>query len=285
MFGQPPSKPRIMGQGIKDDPSRHCRALSIDLHVASQNQQSRLQMKFGFNLIFDSGVATFNQSQNSDTRIENLPDVNLPTHLGRFFISLCSLSVPSGAPKNCSKTYKVPRRPFEAARLDQELKLVGEYGLRNKREIWRIGYTLSNIRRAARELLTLEDKDPRRLFEGNALIRRLVRIGVLDEDKMKLDYVLALKIEDFLERRLQTQVFKLGLAKSIHHARVLIRQRHIRVGKQVVDIPSFVVRLDSQKHIDFSLTSPYGGGRAGRVKRKRAAAAASKGDGEDEDEE
>ncbi|KAF8936774.1 40S ribosomal protein S9, partial [Dissophora ornata] len=171
-----------------------------------------------------------------------------------------------------------------AARLDQELKLVGEYGLRNKREIWRIGFTLSNIRRAARELLTLEDKDPRRLFEGNALIRRLVRIGVLDEDKMKLDYVLALKIEDFLERRLQTQVFKLGLAKSIHHARVLIRQRHIRVGKQVVDIPSFVVRLDSQKHIDFSLTSPYGGGRAGRVKRKRAAAAASKGDAEEDEE-
>ena len=45
---------------------------------------------------------------------------------------------------------------------------------------------------------------------------------------MRLDYVLALKIEDFLERRLQTQVFKSGLAKSIHHARVLIRQRHIR---------------------------------------------------------
>lgn len=55
-----------------------------------------------------------------------------------------------------------------------------------------------------------------------------MRIGVLDETRMKLDYVLGLKIEDFLERRLQTQVFKLGLAKSIHHARVLIRQRHIR---------------------------------------------------------
>ena len=66
------------------------------------------------------------------------------------------------------------------------------------------------------------------LFAGNALLRRLVRIGVLDEGRMKLDYVLGLKIEDFLERRLQTQVFKLGLAKSIHHARVLIRQRHIR---------------------------------------------------------
>ncbi|KAJ3374982.1 40S ribosomal protein S9 [Allomyces arbusculus] len=179
-----------------------------------------------------------------------------------------------------SKTYKVPRRPFEAERMDQELKLIGQYGLRNKREIWRIGLILSKIRRAARELLTLDEKNAKRLFEGNALIRRLIRIGVLDESKAKLDYVLGLKIEDFLERRLQTQVFKTGLAKSIHHARVLIRQRHIRVGKQVVNIPSFVVRLDSQKHIDFALTSPYGGGRAGRVKRKRLAAG-----GAEEDEE
>jgi len=48
---------------------------------------------------------------------------------------------------------------------------------------------------------------------------------------MRLDYVLALKVEDFLERRLQTQVFKTNLAKSIHHARVLIRQRHIRYAR------------------------------------------------------
>jgi len=136
------------------------------------------------------------------------------------------------------------------------------------------------------ELLTLDEKDPKRLFEGNALIRRLVRIGVLDESRMKLDYVLALRIEDFLERRLQTCVYKLGLAKSIHHARVLIKQRHIRVGKQIVNVPSYMVRLDSQKHIDFALTSPYGGGRPGRVQRKKARAAEGGGeDGGEEDEE
>ena len=135
------------------------------------------------------------------------------------------------------------------------------------------------------QLLTLEEKDPKRLFEGNALIRRLVRVGVLDESRMKLDYVLALKIEDFLERRLQTCVYKLGLAKSIHHARVLIRQRHIRVGKQIVNVPSFVVRLDSQKHIDFALSSPFGGGRPGRVRRRKAKAAEKKDGGDDDGEE
>merc|ERR1739842_202362 len=181
--------------------------------------------------------------------------------------------------------YTTPRRPFEKERLDQELKLIGDYGLRNKREVWRVKYTLAKIRSAARDLLTLEEKDPRRLFEGNALLRRLVRIGVLDEGKMKLDFVLGLKIEDFLERRLQTQVFKLGLAKSIHHARVLIRQRHIRVRKQLVNVPSFIVRLDSQKHIDFSTNSPYGGGRPGRVKRKNLKKGGGGGDGDEEDED
>ncbi len=142
------------------------------------------------------------------------------------------------------------------------------------------------------------------------LIACAVRCARLQEESQdKLDYVLTLSTESFMERRLQTQVFKLGLAKSMHHARVLIRQRHIRcaaarpaltrvvcvrprlrgvltrlaagapfvsasVGKQIVNVPSFMVRVDSQKHIDFALNSPFGGGRPGRVKRRNLKARA-----------
>ncbi|KAJ3264729.1 40S ribosomal protein S9 [Chytriomyces hyalinus] len=226
----------------------------------------------------------------SDSTKESMPNNPLLSKIGILHVNMVRSNYYDRKKKrtmpviNGSKTYKVPKRPYEAARLDAELKLAGEFGLKNKREIYRVGLTLSKIRRAARDLLMRAEKDPRRLFEGNALIRRLIRIGVLDETKAKLDYVLGLKIEDFLERRLQTQVFQLGLAKSIHHARVLIKQRHIRVGKQIVDVPSFIVRLDSQKHIDFALSSPYGGGRPGRCQRKRAKAA-EKGDGEEEAED
>uniref|UniRef100_A0A2K6RK54 Small ribosomal subunit protein uS4 N-terminal domain-containing protein n=1 Tax=Rhinopithecus roxellana TaxID=61622 RepID=A0A2K6RK54_RHIRO len=76
----------------------------------------------------------------------------------------------------CRKTYVTPRRPFEKSRLHQGLKRIGEYGLRNKREVWRVKFTLAKIRKAARGLLTLDEKDPRRLFEGKARWSRLVKL-------------------------------------------------------------------------------------------------------------
>eukprot|EP00769_Ergobibamus_cyprinoides_P001776 gnl/Ergobibamus_cyprinoides/2847.p2 GENE.gnl/Ergobibamus_cyprinoides/2847~~gnl/Ergobibamus_cyprinoides/2847.p2 ORF type:complete len:126 (+),score=49.54 gnl/Ergobibamus_cyprinoides/2847:220-597(+) len=120
--------------------------------------------------------------------------------------------------------------------------------------------------------MTLPEDDARRVFEGEALLRRLHRVGVLAEDKNKLDFVLSLQLEDFLDRRLQTIVFNSKMARSVHHARVLIKQGHIVVGSQVVDVPSFMVRVDSQPHIGFASTSPFGGGRPGRVQRKKPAA-------------
>lgn len=107
----------------------------------------------------------------------------------------------------------------------------------------------------------------------------MVRLGVLQANERKLDYVLGLTTAQFLERRLQTLVMKRKFASSIHQARVLIRQRHIAVGKQMVNIPSFMVRVSSEQHIQRAATSVYKTAKPGRMKRRKAG-----GKGGDDDE-
>lgn len=156
--------------------------------------------------------------------------------------------------RNHSKTMKNPKRPYEKERIDNELLLIGTYGLKNKREIWRVQYMLARIRKAARILLTLPENHPKRVFEGEALIRKMTRIGVLKNDQKKLDYVLGLTIQQFLDRRLQTIVQqKSNFASSIHEARTLIFQKKISINRgnrrQVVNIPSYIVRSRNEEHI------------------------------------
>merc|ERR1711982_174703 len=105
-------------------------------------------------------------------------------------------------PQNYGKTFRKPKRPFEKERLDSEMKVIGQYGLKNKREVWRVNYALAKIRAAARALLTLDEKDEKRIFEGEALLRRMTRLGLLGESERKLDYVLGLTPAKFMERRL-----------------------------------------------------------------------------------
>ena len=113
------------------------------------------------------------------------------------------------------------------------------------------------------------------MFEAPALLRRLQRYGLVEDSEMDLDSVLQMTTQRLLERRLQTKVFKQGLAKSIHHARVLIKQRHIRVGKQVVNVPSFHGAIGQREARRLRGDVALRPGPAGRVARKRAAAKAA----------
>ena len=105
----------------------------------------------------------------------------------------------------------------------------------------------------------------------------MVRLGLLKDSERKLDYVLGLNLDQFLERRLQTVICNsVNKAKSVHHARVLIRQRHIAVGKQMVNIPSFMVRTTSQNHINYADTSVFVTKAMGRTKKKKSGGEAAK---------
>ena len=129
---------------------------------------------------------------------------------------------------------------------------------------------LSKFRKAARDLLTLEEKDPRRLFEGAALLNRCHRYGLLSNEELKLDYVLGLTMNKFLDRRLQTRLYQEGFqAKSIHQARVVIQQRHIKVGKYLVNAPQFLVRTSCEKKINLAPLSPYETKNPGRTSRRK----------------
>ena len=181
--------------------------------------------------------------------------------------------------RNYSKTIKTPKRPYEKERLDNELLLMGTYGLKNKREIWRVQYTLARIRKAARILLTLPENNPKRIFEGGALIKRMTKLGLLAKDQKKLDYVLGLTLKQFMDRRLQTLVYaKSKYASSIHEARTLIFQRRISIDrgtkKQIITIPSFLVRTKNEQFIHKSVDQKENSRTIKRTIRKREEKAA-----------
>jgi len=148
-----------------------------------------------------------------------------------------------GDPKKPRKTYSRPKNPWRSEQLAQELYLVGTYGLRNKRELWKTQGELSNVRKQARHLLAASAEV--RAKDGKKLLDSLSRRGLVAEG-VALDDVLNLSVEDFLGRRLQTLIYKKGAAVSPLQARQLIVHGHIKIGKRTVDIPGYMVTADEE---------------------------------------
>lgn len=153
-----------------------------------------------------------------------------------------------GDPKKTKKHYETPKKPYDLERLESERELVKIYGLKNKRELWRIETTLRKKRENARKLLALPLEA--RVKRENELLASLVRLGLLS-DNSTLDDVLTLSIESLLERKLQTMVLRQGLANNIKQARQFIVHGHIAVNGKKVAAPSYLIRVDEEKKIAY----------------------------------
>jgi small subunit ribosomal protein S4 len=154
-----------------------------------------------------------------------------------------------GDPKKQRKKFETPRFRWRRDILQEELRLIGQYGLRNKHELWRHKTMLSKTRGIARSLIGRPPEE--RVKMENELLARLKKMGMLDETAV-LDNVLDLSIEDLLERRLQTTVFRKGLARTIFQARQLITHGHITVGNRRITVPSYIVSREDEPKVIYS---------------------------------
>jgi len=159
-----------------------------------------------------------------------------------------------GDPKKPRKKWEGPRHPWRKEVLAEELQLLGTYGLRNKRELWRAKTIVRKIRHQARALLAMP-KEQRESIE-KALLNRLYKMGLINEGST-LENVLDLRVEDLLERRLQTIVYRKGLARTIYQARQLIVHGHIAIAGRRVTSPGYIVSREEEELIDYAPTSPF----------------------------
>ena len=143
--------------------------------------------------------------------------------------------------KRKHKRYSRPKRPFDKVRIEEEVKIKKDYGLKNKKEIWKAEAKIKLMREKAKKLIPADEKDQKVLFE------KLKKIG------LNVNYiadVLSLDKTDLLNRRLQTIVVSKKLANSPKNARQLITHKKILVDGRIVNIPSYIVPIELENKIE-----------------------------------
>lgn len=154
-----------------------------------------------------------------------------------------------GDPIRLKKKYSTPQHPWESRRIGEEGIIRKEYGLKSKKEIWKAATALRRIKEQVRKLISLENEQAKK--EEKQLIEKLVRLNLISKGA-KIDDILGIDIKKLLDRRLQTQVFKKGLSKSVKQARQFIVHKHIMIGDKIVNKPSYLVDKDDEAKISFN---------------------------------
>lgn len=152
-----------------------------------------------------------------------------------------------GDPGKQRRKYEKPLRPWDQKRLEEEVEIMKKYGLRRKNEIYRAESILRNFRRNARKLGA--EKNERQEKE---LIAKLCKLGLIEKDA-SIDDILGLKLENVLERRLQTVIFRKGFVKTLKQSRQFIVHGHVKVDRVRIKWPSFLVPKDFEKDIHVGL--------------------------------
>ena len=154
-----------------------------------------------------------------------------------------------GDPKYPRRVWRKPKRPLNYELKMEELKTLGTFGLRTKRELWKAHTELSRVRHQARSLLALRQEV--RAEKEPILMKSLARIGLVSSDST-LDDVLNLNVNDLLSRRLQTIVSKKLGFTTPYQARQAVIHGHIMIGERKVNIPSYTVAVEEEDNIHFA---------------------------------
>lgn len=157
-----------------------------------------------------------------------------------------------GDPRKFRGKYSRPAHPWQAARIEEESALVREYGMRSKRELWKVISKLKSFKNQAKRLIALRTEQSK--LEGRQLLGRLNNLGLLPAAAV-LDDVLALSLKNLLDRRLQTLLLKKGFAKTPLQARQFIVHEHVIVGKKQVCSPCYIVPVSEESQIGIIATS------------------------------
>jgi len=155
-----------------------------------------------------------------------------------------------GDPKLPRRVWRKPKRPLNYELKMEELKTLGTFGLRTKRELWKANTELSRVRHQARLLLALRQEV--RAEKEPILMKSLAKIGLVSSDAT-LDDVLNLNVDDLLSRRLQTIVSnKLGFKTPYQARQAAVIHGHIMIGDRKIDIPSYTVTVGEEENIHFT---------------------------------
>ena len=154
-----------------------------------------------------------------------------------------------GSAKRQRKKFSKPSHPWQKDRILEEKEIREQYGLRRKYEIWKMDSILKNFTRQAKNLVTIRNKQVEK--ERGQLLSKLHSLGLIDKNA-KIEDILSLTLNDIMERRLQTLVYRKNLASSARQARQFIVHAHIALGEKIVTAPSYLVPVDEEGNIGFS---------------------------------